>query len=1047
MGEAYFNLKLKLEELGYNNTLPIDAVPLVECILADLMQTTRSLQHYMDLSKEALIQRDALMLEAEPYRCDNAKLIQDNNLLYRDIMELKEENFKISKECKRKIKALSEELMKKDNLISKLQHDLRDLSLRGICAETQSSRNKSRRKDAGDTSAHKICICMDKNVCKLEKEIVDLTKTVHALEEKNTSYQDEISLLKSQVEHRDNEVIRLNILLEGGRPLNSVTKDACNKHSDGKIQELMKKICEAESANEFLKNEIDKGLDKQHEAMLRALGLADKNKILHEELQKVDSLALKVEEDCNKRLSALINDNKSLQSKIDTLTLKNAELERQQSNEHAQNLPKLHSIQESLNKALKEKDGLQKEINDLVELNKSLQEQVQAFSKRHEKEKCRETPVSTKCPTKDELQLLLGEQKSNYEKHIIDIEKKLTETINLFHNHLLTCSKQRDKSPKGRSTYRESSIFVKDLHNKLCEKEQKILMLKKEIDEYKSKVLSQEHNNQENYKDIISQLNTENSELSKENISLSQQLSQYKNLGKFSDRGDYCNKDTKFKEEIENLRQEIYILRKDKQEYNSRLRETVELVERLKRDLTFKEKEIERIQDENSSYKITSRTGKASTDHLKDECNFLREQIKRMQSDIIKEKTLASQMKNIQLETERSSNELQNELLCIQKKLNLSKDANESLERKCKELQSEIMTLKNDKTNILDNFKKVDQERDKLVLELDHKAETISVLEQKLKSQTYEISNLETEISELKRKLSINKVAEHKIDDYETQIAFLNGEILRLTQQYDSAIIENKQLQNNLADVNGTLKLTKMEYEKSRKEVDGLKQQLQHYVAEVRRIEELMSKKEAERSDMLEHFASLSVEANILENTNHSLESESASKSLQLQTYITQVQDLESKLLDKETIIDNQSSRIASMMCKITSLENEIKLITEEKAILQQNVSYLKKMCSNLQTEQSHMSTAIGDTDSELKLYENKIKSLSNTKRTLVMEKEEMKENLETTEKLLSNARKEIIELKLALQDATSETKSLHERVGRLTRRESEIHEVIFLNL
>lgn len=113
MGEAYFKLKRKLEDLGYNNNLPLEAVPLVECILADLIQTTRSLQHYMDLSKEALTQRDSLMLEAEPYKCDNAKLIQENNRLHSENISLKEEALRVSKESKRKIKSLSDELMKK----------------------------------------------------------------------------------------------------------------------------------------------------------------------------------------------------------------------------------------------------------------------------------------------------------------------------------------------------------------------------------------------------------------------------------------------------------------------------------------------------------------------------------------------------------------------------------------------------------------------------------------------------------------------------------------------------------------------------------------------------------------------------------------------------------------------------------------------------------------------------------------------------------------------------------------------------------------------
>lgn len=1040
MGEAYFNLKRKLEELGYNNLLPIDAVPLVDCILADLLQTTRSLQHYMDMSKEALMQRDSLMLEAEPYKCDNAKLIQENNHIHRENMKLKEDYLKVMKESSRKIKTLSEELVKKDTIISKLQHDVRDLGLRGLCAETLSSRNRSKRKECD--SNLRSCACNDRKFYTSDNDLTELNKKITLLEDQIHENNDQIIILKNQVEHRDNEIIRLNMVLEGGRPLTAVNKDCCNP-SDSKMQNLIKELHNLESANDALKKEIANGLEKQHEAMLRALTLADKNKSLQEELQKVDTLALKVEEDCNKRLAIMMNDVKFMQTRVEGLTMKNSELERQISSYRStRDSANANNIQESLNLARKENEALQREVKDLVELNKSLQEKIMAISNT-----CRSYETNydyaqikdrQKCPTRDELQVLLEHERLKYEKNIMNIQEKMAETMSVFNKHM-SKSKDHDSHPSSRS---HENAFIRDLHSKLCESEQRMLILKKENNEMQSKMMNHQESNKQNYKDVISQLNVENSELSKENIALSQQLSHYKNMNpaNSNNRDEYTKRQVdKLKDTIGELRQEILLLKKDKNEYNLRYKESMEVSDKLKRDLIRKQKEIEQLEDENSSYKMTNRNGKASTDHLKDECHFLKEKIKNMQSDVIKEKTLASQIKNIQIETERSSTEVQNELLSVQRKLSLSKNTVDSLEKKCKELQSEIAALRNDKSNLIDNIRQVDQERDKLVIELDHKTEKNSVLEQKVNSQNYEISKLHNEISDLKRKLNSSIVFEHKLLDTEQQMAFLNGELLRLNQQLDTATIENKHLQNSLADINGTMRVSKIEYDKSRKEVEGLKQQLQHYVAEIRRIEELLSHKEADRSDMLEQFASLSVEANILENTNHSLESESASKSMQLQTYISKIEIFESKLLDKENIIESQSSQIAAMSCKINSLENEIKLVTEEKAILEQNVAYLKQMCNNLQDERTNTIQGLGNVDSELKLYENRIKSLSGAKASLEVEKENMKESLLTTEKLLGKARKEIVDLKLALQDATSETQSLQDR---LTRRETEIHEV-----
>ncbi|XP_061715017.1 centrosomal protein of 135 kDa-like [Cydia pomonella] len=1034
MAEDYFNLKRKLEDLGYNNSLPLEAVPLVECVLADLLQTTRSLQHYMDLSKEALMQRDSLMLEAEPYKCDNAKLIQENNQLHKENIKLKEDYLRLSKDSKRKIKTLSDELTKKETLISKLQHDLRDLSLRGLCVSTQSSRNKSRRKDCGDDNVARLCFCNDNKLTGSDSDITELTKKIQSLEEKNGAYFDEISLLKSQIEHRDNEIIRLNILLEGGRPLKAVSRDVCNSHTDKKVQELLGQLQDIGAENGVLRKQVADALEKQHEAMKRALNLADRNKTLHDELKKMDSLALTVEDDCNKRMATMANEMSLLQAKAENLVKKNSELMNQISQS-----PKLDRLQLDLNIALGEKETLQQKVKDLTELNKTLQDKILFFASNSNTNSERGLSAKSKCPTKDELHKILEEERKKYETCMAKLQEQLTETTTMFSKHLSKC---KDYSP--RNGIPPDSACIKNLHNQLCECQQRILMLKKENEELKATSAMQDEGNKQNYKDVISQLNAENAELSKENISLSSQLSQYKSmkLTQYSTGCEYTKRDIlKLQDEVERLKESNNILRKDKEQYISLYKESTDLVEKLKRDLALKHREMEQLQEENSSYKMTHRTGKASADHLKEECNFLREQIKRMQSDVIKEKTLANQIKNIQMETERSSNEVQSELFCTQKKLSLSKDTIESLQKKCNDLQSEITSLNHDKSKLMENLKKIDQDRDKLVLELDHKTEAVSVLEQKVKSQSHEINKLEDELAELKRRLNLNKISEHKLVDFETQIQFLNGEILRLNQQYDNAVIENKHLQNSLAEANGNMKLNKIEYEKSKREVDGLKQQLQHYVAEIRRIEEMLSQKEAERSDMLEHFASLSVEANILENTNHSLESESASKSLQLQTYISKIQALEERLMDKGNTIDAQSAKIATMTCRITALENEVKLVTEEKALLEQNLSYLKQMCSNLQKESGQVTHGLSEADSELQLYENKIKSLSKAKARLEEEKHDVKDNLETTEKLLANARREVVELKLALQDATAETKSLQDRINRLSRVETEIHD------
>lgn len=54
MGNKFKLLRQQLDELGYKQLLVPEAVPLVEKLLADFIQTTESLEKYMKIAKNAI---------------------------------------------------------------------------------------------------------------------------------------------------------------------------------------------------------------------------------------------------------------------------------------------------------------------------------------------------------------------------------------------------------------------------------------------------------------------------------------------------------------------------------------------------------------------------------------------------------------------------------------------------------------------------------------------------------------------------------------------------------------------------------------------------------------------------------------------------------------------------------------------------------------------------------------------------------------------------------------------------------------------------------
>lgn len=50
----YRFLQSQLSSLGYEHEFAIDSLPLLECLVADLLQTTDTMKHYKELSRGCL---------------------------------------------------------------------------------------------------------------------------------------------------------------------------------------------------------------------------------------------------------------------------------------------------------------------------------------------------------------------------------------------------------------------------------------------------------------------------------------------------------------------------------------------------------------------------------------------------------------------------------------------------------------------------------------------------------------------------------------------------------------------------------------------------------------------------------------------------------------------------------------------------------------------------------------------------------------------------------------------------------------------------------
>ena len=102
--QKYVNLRKRLDQLGYRQTLGVESLPLIEKLFNDLIHTTESLKKTkLELSKSTdqlnislknasvASNGDLLPASIQAYKSDNAKLIKENNELHLELIKMKDD--------------------------------------------------------------------------------------------------------------------------------------------------------------------------------------------------------------------------------------------------------------------------------------------------------------------------------------------------------------------------------------------------------------------------------------------------------------------------------------------------------------------------------------------------------------------------------------------------------------------------------------------------------------------------------------------------------------------------------------------------------------------------------------------------------------------------------------------------------------------------------------------------------------------------------------------------------------------------------------------
>ncbi|XP_044253848.1 centrosomal protein of 135 kDa isoform X2 [Tribolium madens] len=1099
-------LRGELDELGYYLTFSHESVPLIEKLVGDLKTTTQSLQKYMKIAQNAIEERDNLQLGAEPYKCDNARLVKECNELHQQFLREREENEKIQRDLKRRL-----ELLKQDNIDctterEKLKSKIKQLEVEIVnCGEILL--NPKQKSKPGLKSASTTALIGQKSTRKAknfelnsamalaDQKIANLSKDIKKLKEHNLQLIEANEVLQSQLNNRDKEIKRLNGLLEGGRPIQAIQKDcSCNctcankeLHGGGNIQDQLNKVLQEKH---ILENRLKDALAKQHEAMKRCLHLAERNKLLEKEMKDIDHLALAVEAECNNTVKNNAEKVNRLQDRMQESLIQIQTLERE-NNQLKQNKKELNEkldaitgekkhLQTVLETSLEEKKRLTDKINNFTIIEHDLNMEIDRLNRFSAEQKKRiaelESLVDPKTRTEDGPRILSDVSPSRAKpKPKKKPPKKPSKSGSPVRPSLqVPTNTPKDGSPgTGRCCNCHcdscsSSKHIKELLDKELEyKEQQaarcIDNLKSEKDYYMReyhKILEQMKNvpsrpgssgridkNSELVQKLSEQeqalalLEHKNRMLSKEKFDLISKLESVRDLPDTSTDGP-CLKATCKRTERERdlLRSDLERLEEERDIFRSKLKNVSEgqinEVERLKKRLLDSEEQIHRLEQERRELIQNHGTRRSTIDTLEEQCETLKNQLRTAQNELNQQRALYNQLKTLHEQTDRSLSDTQSKLVQTETELASALEHLKRREQDRGTVSKEVDLLKNDIQIMKTQLAQIDQEKDELLVALDDKTEKLAMMEHELKSREKTITSLESAVNEMKRKLGSsndeNANQKHEIHSLETELATLKQELDTMRKIKDSAIQENRRLQDDLGSVTCDCRDARKELELYKRQVDDLKTQLQHYVAEVKRTEDLISNKEIERNELLDQFRSLSHEANILETNNHTLETEATQSRVQLSVALDHAADLERKLDNKDSIIQSYEKQIADLTSQIASLEIQLRQCMNQFDKADEELQNMRDFSLKLESENARLKRQLRDRDDQRMQIDRNVDQLRNEREFLQHTVTRDRHNVESVERDLHDAKHETTELRILNRDLQEEVQNLKMQVQEL---------------
>lgn len=1016
----YINIRKRLDQLGYRQTLTVECLPLVEKLFSDLVHTTESLRQSKLSAVKAEKESANFDFVLEPYKLENARLSRENNELYLELMKLREHSDQHVKELKTSLKKCARETADLKFLNNQYAHKLKllekeskakneriqQLQEKNLHAVVQTPGGKKRsiafRRQRmqidepvppSEVSSYPVPQPDDPYIADLlqvaDNRIQELQQEVHQLQEKLAMMESGVRDYSKQIELREREIERLSVALDGGRSPDVLSLESRNKTNEKLIAHLNIQVDFLQQANKDLEKRIRELMETKETVTSEVVNLSNKNEKLCQELTEIDQLAQQLE-----------------RHKEEVLETADKEL----------------GEAKELNLCQKEKERLSDELlvkSDLETVVHQLEQEKQRLSKK----------VESFAVT--ERQLTLEVERMRLEHGI----------------------KRRDRSPSRLDTFLKGIEEERDYYKKELERLQHIIQRRSCSTSYSAREKSSIFRTPEkgDYNSEIHQITRERDELQRMLERFEKYMEDIQSNVKLltAERDKLSVLYNEAQEELSALRKEstqttaphniVSLMEKEKELALSDLRRIMAEKEALREKLEhieevslFGKSELEKTiehltcvnhQLESEKYELKSKVliMKETIESLENKLKVQAQKFSHVAGDSSHQKTEVNSLRIVNEQLQRSVDDYQHRLSIKRGELESAQAQIKILEEKIDELNLK-MTSQDEEAHVMKKtIGVIDKEKDFLQETVDEKTEKIANLQENLANKEKAVAQMKIMISECES--SVNQLKEtlvnrdREINSLRRQLDAAHKELDEVGRSREIAFKENRRLQDDLATMARENQEISLELEAAVQEKEEMKSRVHKYITEVSRWESLMAAKEKENQDLLDRFQMLHNRAEDWEVKAHQAEGESSSVRLELLSIDTERRHLRERveLLEKEiqehiNAHHAYESQISSMAKAMSRLEEELRHQEDEKATVLNDLSSLRELCIKLDSGKDIMTQQLNSKNLEFE--------------RVVVELENVKSESDLLKKQLSNERHTVKNLESLL--ATNRDKEFH---------------------